>query len=529
MTARIWYKNSAGTDIEITDHVPTEKWTAGDSAETGTVGSWTIPIDDPDLAYDITGHRQIWIVDSDSEVYDDVLWWGFTGAQAVQRGGFPLERTWLVTVYDTNTYWNRRVMTQASCKRPKETDVHRIDWALATSEALWVGNTTFVYGGGPVSMDAVDYRGQYLGAILDDCAQHTGKNWYTWMEKIDGVYQNYVWYGKDTLGGRTSTLTLSNDKSIIDSSSVFAISADTKITRDPSRVYSGVYLPYDGGAVYRTRAATAAAFAKRDFIAPSISVKSKTAAIARATRYLNDMKSEHLTYTTTVDVPTAKHALLRPGQRVKFQADHLPEASTMRYARIIDRQITQKGAGERYSVMVNMVDGGPAPYTGSAFAALLDAGISSPGPDFHYTGDTPPVGWYSEPGVGPLDIAQSGYPFFSISAPTYPITVRAEVLLPFSTTIGAASATVQIGIYHSDGSYDSVVSGTLTHAAPVGVWSGSFHLDQSGVALEAGDVITVILIGDNPGFLTGAVNGSYFRVGKGTFVWNSGAVTWVGA
>jgi hypothetical protein len=134
---------------------------------------------------------------------------------------------------------------------------------------------------------------------------------------------------------------------------------DTKLRRDPSRVYSGVYLTYEGGAVYRHEEATATAFAHRDFVAPSENVKSASKATTRAIRYLGDLDEQDETITTSVELPAAKATQLRAGMRVPFKATHLPGYETdSAWCRVLSVSITPVAAGERYRLTLELAPTG---------------------------------------------------------------------------------------------------------------------------------------------------------------------------
>ncbi len=65
----------------------------------------------------------------------------------------------------------------------------------ALGTASFLGDTTYLDTSGPVNMDAVDYRGQYVRDIIDDCAQQSGKNWYHLDVGTSGSTVFGTWYG----------------------------------------------------------------------------------------------------------------------------------------------------------------------------------------------------------------------------------------------------------------------------------------------------------------------------------------------
>ncbi len=107
----------------------------------------------------------------------------------------------------------------------------------------------------------------------------------------------------------------------MDRTTTFEIEEPTELDRDPSEVFSSSLLVYRNGRVYRTRTATALAFAARDGVAPSSTVKRRATAIGLA----DDFNDQHATETDYIDtyvrLPSSKVNLIRAGMRVpaKFE------------------------------------------------------------------------------------------------------------------------------------------------------------------------------------------------------------------
>lgn len=198
------YRDLDGTLHDMSAYAPRLLWTAQSKAEQGTYGSWSVTLDDPFSELDIIGHRHWFVEDDESEDADDIIFGGYTGAQTLarmegdQRRKYgPLARVITVELFDGNAFLNRTVMKGEDCKRDPETDVERMQWLLATSEAGPLGDTTtYVQTTSPVNMDGVDYRGRYLGEIVADCAGASGKNWFVQWLKVGGVRTLTIWYGR---------------------------------------------------------------------------------------------------------------------------------------------------------------------------------------------------------------------------------------------------------------------------------------------------------------------------------------------
>ena len=370
MVARIFYSEPEGGYSELSGRIARTGWELREQAEEGSTPISTLVFDDPLMDLDLTGHRQVYVIEDESEVDDDVLFAGTVADQGFARTGGdfhePLARALSISLTDRNAYWQRRVMVGADCKRPAESDVARMQWLLSTSEAGWADDvTTYVSTASPANMDKNDYRGQTFSQIADDCAQATGKNWYSWLERDgDGDLQVMVWYGKDTLAARSSDLRLSNDLDDLDpaaidagTATVWPLGADTRLNRDPGRVYTGVYLRYDNGrkAIYRRNADAVDIYGVRDMIADYPNVRTKTKAEARATRLLNDLEDQHHVISTTVLVPRGKATMIRAGMRIPVRATHLPGYEGWTWLRILSCVVSPVASGERYRLSLEMV------------------------------------------------------------------------------------------------------------------------------------------------------------------------------
>ena len=382
MVATHYYRNTEG-DMELQDRVDRVGWEVKEAAEEGTTPLVTIIVDDPLSELDYVGHRRWLIVEDESEDDDDVLYSGYTGSQTIshKEGEHhnPLDRVWAIELVDVNTLWSRKVMTGSDCDRPAETDVERMQWLLdsGVSSQISAGDTTtYVDTSSPVNMDAVPYRGQMFSQVADDCAQASGKNWFL-KNMNDGAERKlFAFYGYYTYD---SPLSLSNAPEDLDPAAIeagtattYMIAADTKLARSAERVYSHVYLPYEGGAAYRSNPATEEEFALggRDFIAPSLNVKTTTKANARAQRYLADLSTQDDRITTAALLPKGKATMIRAGMKVSFRATHLPGYETARMLRVLNATPAPVNGGAKYVVGLELQGpGDPIPpdliYSGS--------------------------------------------------------------------------------------------------------------------------------------------------------------------
>lgn len=540
MAARWYYRNPNGDYVEIVDRIARVGWEVREQAEEGSAAMSTIVIDDPDMDFDMVGRLNIYVLEDSSEADDDVLFAGVIADQEIgRRGGEweqPLARLWTVSMTDRNVFWQKRVMVGTDCNRPAETDVERVQWLLSTTEMDWAGDaTTYVSTATPVDMDACDYRGQTSSQIMDDAAQASGKNWYCWMRR-DGLgdLHNTVWYGDDSLAVYDSPLYLSNDPDdwtdaeLADGTSLaWPISTDTKLRRDPSRVYSGVYLPYDGGAVYRQDADTSATFSFWDFIAPSFNVKSSAKAIARAERYLDELDEQDEVITTSVELPAAKATMLRAGMRVPFKATHLPGYEESSWCRVLSCSVTPIAAGERYRLTLELTNGRVQVAPTSSQIALVytdeacDSGtkVYPRTCKFDYLGDAPPSGWVTVPTVGLLESFDCGDGYGGVTV-LGDGTVSIEHKGGFAG-VGDVSCAYVIVSLRVNGTAVASETYTQQDCAFEGYSDTNVYVRADGVAVENGDVIDVYVeIGNWAG------DGPYYRVLGGSAGYSPSLKVW---
>lgn len=312
-------------------------------AEEGSVALSSMIVDDPDGDYDIVGWRRAAVYEDLASASNTLIGLFWVADRKVIRGPHRnlAGRQWVVSLADSNALLSFRVMTGADANRPAETDVARMQWLLGTNEMNRVTITDFVNTTGGVAMDAVDYRGQYTIDIVNDCAQASGKNFFIYDKDTPTGAGTAIWYDFASSTSYTSSLRLTNDASEVDNVLTFAITDDSELTRDPSRVYSGAYVRYDGGSVYDEDTSTSNFFTRRDGVVPADNVKSNAKAAARATRYLAEMDTEDDRITCGVYLPAAKVNWVRHGQRVQFKATHMPGYEAYSYLRVLSRTVKE--------------------------------------------------------------------------------------------------------------------------------------------------------------------------------------------
>ena len=339
------YRTAPGVYTDISDYFRLYQLDTASNAEEGSVAQCTLVADDPNGDLDIVGLRDFIVQESTATGSNTRIYGGYTAARRWKRGEGQrtgAARQIEIDLVDLNTILHRRVMVGSGNVRPAETDVQRVQWLLTTGEAYPITDDLYLNTSGAVAMDAMTdtgYNGQKFSDVLDDCAQASGKNWFVWYREETGEFSLFYDFASST--SYSSPLRLTNVATEVDSILTFAISDDTQLSRSPDRVNSGVYLPYDGGAVYTQSFATANAFARRDAPMPAENVKSEAKAQARANRYLLTMDDEEDVITTTVILPKAKVNFLMQGMRVQFKATHLPGYEGYTWARLLNRSVSQ--------------------------------------------------------------------------------------------------------------------------------------------------------------------------------------------
>ena len=364
MSVAHYLVNDAGSAIDVTGYVR-RGWELKESAEEGAVAMSHVVFDDPDEDLTMRGHRAFYSVESAAGT-ENIFYYGFVASQDIGRGEIKGGRQWDVDLADINSVIFKRVMTGSDCDRPAETDVERIEWLLTTDEGHGFGTpTTNVSTASPVDMDASDYRGQMLSQVIDDCAQQSGANWYAQYWVADGEVE--LWYGASDLSTYASDLSLSNDPADLDTdamtagtATVWPLSEDTKLTRDPSRVFSGVLVNWDGGSTYRRYDSTETLFTwRRDAVMQAPNVHTSTKAIARNARYGATLNTQELTVTTSVTIPAALVDKIRPGMLIDVTATHLPDFESAVSCRVLNRSVKQFGL-DAYTLTMELA---PVPCT----------------------------------------------------------------------------------------------------------------------------------------------------------------------
>lgn len=357
-------------------------------AQLGAVGISSLELDDPDADVGhegdaVSGLKQVAIRESACPTDRKVIWLGYTGDRRYTRGHFaPAEaqRVISVTLADINSFLSFRIFTEGTADRPEETDLERIAWLIGDSimdDSLF--DEGLVTTGTGTDMDAVDYRGQRPADLLNDCSMQSGRNHFVYYDEASAHFA--LFYDQNTSMVNLSDAQISNVEADVDNDITFAPRPDAELTRDPSRIMAGVYLPYEGGTVYRTAdelgLPTVASFGWRDHAAPSVNVKTAAKAEARADRLLVENMTEDETLTLTVDFPRAHVNDWRVGEVARVKLSHIPGFTDYRYVRAVNRSVSQEEETQDfYTVRYECT---PLPAEASGAVDLQVSGVSFSG------------------------------------------------------------------------------------------------------------------------------------------------------
>jgi hypothetical protein len=362
-----------------------------ENAEERSVGSWDLEIED-EGALDLHAQRTFYVLEDDTDYADNVLWVGQTFDKHSGRGDTWRTgpgRVYTLNLIDLNTLLERRVIQSGDDPdRPEETDVERMLWLQGLG---YIGVTDdWISTAAPVDMDAVDYTGRMAAEVIEDCMGQSGKNSFMFRDPDTDTFA--VYYGDSSADTDilTSDIRLSNVLSDIDNVTTFEINLDADQWEANSRIYSGIFASYDGGAVYQENATTVANFSHRDTTVSWPDVKTATKANARAIRYLADIGTEEIRITAALEVPSTQVGLFpHAGWRLQARFSHYPLfAADFTWFRILSRNTTLIGPN-RYRVQYELSPGTPAPPPGSCATSV--AAAESTGTVTEATGTFGPV------------------------------------------------------------------------------------------------------------------------------------------
>jgi hypothetical protein len=311
-------------------------------ADNGNYGSCGITIDDPAGALNLVGLKKFYVLESTCS--EPRLFSGYAAMRRVARGRDSFRtgaaRTWDVDLIDLNGIFGQRLLLSNASNRPSETDATRINWILENGWTPELHDNGLVNTSSPVTLDAADYRGRYAGEVLNDCVGARGATRIYFAYWDSAKNQASLAYIDPAGSSFSSTLRFTNVLADVDNSTTFA--ATGELVRDPSQVYSTIWVPWTGGFSSATNSATAAAFIPRDVAVPAPQIGRATTAQHYADLLATQDNAEQDTITVSVRLPAASVNLIRAGQRVQVKFSHLPGYSAAyTYLRCVRRTVKQ--------------------------------------------------------------------------------------------------------------------------------------------------------------------------------------------
>jgi hypothetical protein len=330
-------------------------------------GLSTIVANDPDATMTLTKwHAFRGFRFEETDCANLVVFQGNMTNRTLRRGSSERTedaRVWDIQVADFNFQMKRRVIRNADGNRPAETDIARLEWLLASDYTV---NTEVIVADGifddanPVTMTANDYRGRFPVDVVTDCMGYSGKNAFVYA-KPDGGDTAASWVGGfayfvATDNIYTSSIKISNLLSDVDSSTIYAGSNDATLEKNAERVFSGVYLTYSGGKVYRQRQATIDAYGRIDASIDMPDIKTAAAATALADRYLNDYSFEEDIINVALLMPADKVNLILEGHAVQIKQTHWLGYEDYVWRRVAQRTVSQTPNPAKYLVNLELRD-----------------------------------------------------------------------------------------------------------------------------------------------------------------------------
>ena len=347
MTLKHYYN---GTLLTTAVQLASEKGFSA-HAQTGDVDTILVTVEDPSAAYDFVGLKPWRMVEDSCPSNYREAWYGYVWRQGITRGegdtGDTLSltstaRRWELELVESNSLLARRILTSnESPNRPSEDVSTRLTWLLTTSGFVGQITDQGLIESCSTICNPVDYTGRSGLDVLRDLATVSGFNFFTRFVEATQLLQ-LAFYDAAISTLDASTLNLSNVKAEIDETTTWASGTDTTLMRDPSRVASGVFLPYTGGSYYTSSGAIASNFSPIDQTAPTAAVTTAASAAILAARYLgdHDEQSERITSARVV-LPVANLNDVRQGQAIDAKYVHLPGYTSARAMRVASKSFSR--------------------------------------------------------------------------------------------------------------------------------------------------------------------------------------------
>lgn len=321
------------------------------AADHGAVGNGSLVIDDTAGTLSIVGQKDFRYNES-SASSNSLVWKGYiAGRDYGRNAGFErapdlgASRAIQVSLVDINDRLNHLLIQQGG-KRPAETVEERLEWLLASDYVDFADRGRVSYPDD--DMDKADYKYQYAGDVLADCALAAGSGWNYYVTDF-GSGPELVFRNDNTSTADSSDLRISNVATDIDSdhdtlgaTKTFGPFVDATLHRDPTSVHSKHAKSYAKGTAVEERAATATAFnGERGGTSSNSNIKRLTQARRAARRELNTHSTEDDVIDVTIQVPASAVNLIPAGWRLQCKFSHFATEGygSFTWMRVLERTV----------------------------------------------------------------------------------------------------------------------------------------------------------------------------------------------
>lgn len=250
-------------------------------------------------------------------------------------------REFVCELADPNVLLGLRLIMGRDGIRPSETDTARLAWLIGSDYLDGIVFDTGYINGNGTTFDAVDYRGQFATDVLNDLSR--GRIYFAFWDPAALKVGLFFDLPDTTIW--TSTISVSNVASDVNSTTTFALSDDATWERDGVGVYSMIRYVYLGAALTVTNPTTAATFFPSPLLERGETVetpnvgKTATAAI-QAGLLLAQASDEEKTLKGRIWLPKEEAGLFLAGQRASFRASHFTGLTSATYLHL--KRVTYK-------------------------------------------------------------------------------------------------------------------------------------------------------------------------------------------
>lgn len=305
-----------------------------------------VVVDDPTASRTFAPFKSWRIVEDAAPSGNQTVWYGFVGRQAIRREGdgvlYPAGRAWHLTLNEAQTLAARRLLRESEgAKRPAETVSTRLTWLLTTAgfSGIIVDHGNVVASS--VALEEASLVNQYGTEVLQELALRAGFNAYARYREASSDLELFFYDPLTAATRDLASISLSNNPSGINLSTVFPLSADAEWQGIPDRIAATVAVPTPDTTFYATSAATEAAYAAIDQIAPDGEVKDAASAADLGSHLLNQHSTQEEEWRTRVRVPADTVNAVHPGQAISVTATHVPGYTSGRVCRVQQRSVSR--------------------------------------------------------------------------------------------------------------------------------------------------------------------------------------------